>query len=432
MSARAKPRYKLTLAQRRAVAAKRRKIPRNPRTMPIVGRGNYSTLAKAAALTKGNVRAGVGRRIGGNIGEAIQDIASLFGFGDYYVRKNSLLDGLKGTDPPAMRNTMVSTIVRHREYIQDIQGTTTFTNTSFNINPGLASSFPWLSQIAANYEEYEILGMVYEYKTLSTESINSTSTALGAVVMATEYNTLNSPFVNKQQMENYEFCSSAKPSLSIMHPVECDPHQSPITRLYTRTGAIPTGSDQRLYDLGNFQIATTGMQSGVANTVIGELWCTYEIQFYKPKLTTGLGLELLCDHVSITTAPSTSAYFGTTPVLSGNSSIGCTYTTATGVIQFPSFIEEGNFLLLIEYTGSSGTWSFPTVNATGLTIVSGLWVGGANNTYVNGPSTGTSMTYAAIWKVTSAAPKFTLSTGTFVSATAGDVWIMQVPSDIIN
>jgi hypothetical protein len=55
--------------------------------------------------------------------------------------------------------------VSHREYIRDVYGNPDlgggviedFQNQSILLNPGLEASFPWLSQVAQNFEEYEFV-----------------------------------------------------------------------------------------------------------------------------------------------------------------------------------------------------------------------------------------------------------------------------------
>lgn len=77
---------------------------------------------------------------------------------------------------------------------------------------------------------------------------------------------------------------AGKPAQSILFPIECSGKQNPYKMWFIRTGGIPPGTDQRLYDLCNFQIATSGMQS--ADSIIGELWVTYAVKFFKPQLST--------------------------------------------------------------------------------------------------------------------------------------------------
>jgi len=81
-------------------------------------------------------------------------------------------------------------IVRHREYVADIEGTTNFVNREYPLNPGLIKTFPWLSQVADAFEEYRIRGMVFEYKSLYADATVSSSDTggLGSVIMCTNYN----------------------------------------------------------------------------------------------------------------------------------------------------------------------------------------------------------------------------------------------------
>lgn len=118
--------------------------------------------------------------------------------------------------------------IRHREFIQDVSSSTSFVNQLFSINAGLASTFPWLSQIAPNFEQYKFHGLIFEFRSTSANALNSTNTALGTVILGTDYNTAAAAFTSKQQMENNEWTCSTKPSLSVIHPIECAPSQNQV------------------------------------------------------------------------------------------------------------------------------------------------------------------------------------------------------------
>lgn len=207
------------------------------------------------------------------------------GRGDYKVSANSLVDS---GAPPSFVSDGSGFRVRHREYIRDIVSPgAAFNNYPLAINPGLPETFPWLSSIAANFEEYELHGLLFEFRTLSAVAVSSTNTALGAVVLATNYDVYDPAFSNKQQMEAYEFSCSGPPCASLLHPVECAPRQTVNPLKYVRTnGTVPPSGDLRMYDMGLFQIATVGQQ---AQSSIGELWVTYDIKFLKPKLPAVVG-----------------------------------------------------------------------------------------------------------------------------------------------
>lgn len=201
---------------------------------------------------------------------------SVTGLGSYSV-------ALNGNSPP-MFNTNSAPIIEHREYLADVVGSTSFAINSYDINPGLVSSFPWLAGVASAFEEYRLLGCIYEFKSTSASALNSTNTAMGTVIMATEYDVSDAVFSSKLVMENHQFAVSTKPDLSCLHPVECAPALTVAPQRWVRSSAVPSGADPKLYDWGRMSIATTGMQ---AVNVIGELWVTYRVQLLKPQLLSG-------------------------------------------------------------------------------------------------------------------------------------------------
>lgn len=237
---------------------------------------------------------------------------AITGFGDYKIHGNSLMS-IGGTLPKIYNSSNSDTvIIRHKEYLGDISPSANFVAQVFPLNPGLRTSFPWLSQVAAAFEEYEWRGLLFEYKTLSSDTYLSSSnlgTSLGCVIMATNYNVLNPTFADKRSMENYEFSNDAKPSLSFVHPVECSRSQTPVTHLYIRQDEAfqNLAGDLRLYDLANFTIATAGMPQN-SSTIIGELWATYECAFFKPKYSQENNVNTLHTIISFPYAIGSNLY----------------------------------------------------------------------------------------------------------------------------
>lgn len=347
--------------------------------------------AKRRTYTKrANSSAGIGEQIGSSLGAVIGRGAqalfkSVTGFGDYSIRGNTLLQG--GMSPPMIVNSTNKggVIVRHREYLQDIDATIAFTNLAFPINPGIAGTFPWLSQVAESFEQYKFRGLIFEFKSLSSDAVLSTATssALGAVIMATDYNVLNPAFPDKMHMENYEFANSSKPSCDFLHPVECERSQTPVDLLYIRNDSLPTNADQRLYDLGSFQIATVGMQASAGG--IGELWCTYEVEFYKNKLN-AIPFVPASDHYRIDAGTSGAVPLGTSrTILSGE--LG-TFITDNTTINFPADTGIGDQFFVSYANSSASTVSIVAPSITGLNMeVVENWANGALPV-ANGASTG--------------------------------------------
>jgi len=234
------------------------------------------TFAKTGAVAGAHFGGPMGGVVGGTVGRRL---AQITGYGDYSVNSNSLV--LAG-DPPVFANNSLSTTIKHREYITDITSTgTSFVNSAYDVNPGNKDVFPWLASLATSYQQYKVKGMVFEFK--STSSEYATGSGLGKVILASNYNVNEPSFVSVQEMENSEFAVANKPSVSFYHPVECARGSRRDDPFYVKDPyKVDVGvSDNRFYDMLKFQVATTGLSAPVGTT-IGEVWVTYEIELLKP------------------------------------------------------------------------------------------------------------------------------------------------------
>lgn len=361
----------LVVQPKKKRTTRRRAVPRQRVPLPIVaGSGAYrygrpKSSARMTAPYGSLIGSGIGTliggpaggMIGGGIGHLAQGLIKKFtGYGDYSIEVNSLLGG-RFSPPELVNYSHRGVCLRHREYIGDITASANFSLTSYDINPGLASTFPWLSGVAKNYEQYLITGMIFEYKTLSADYTTAASAALGYVAMATQYNSLSPPFQDKIHMENYEFANSAKPSESFIHPIECKRSLTPTDPLYVRTGPVESTADQRLYDLGDFQIATGG-NSG--SGILGELWCTYEICFFKPKMIDADD-DVLSSHWRLGGVVSAQP-MGTSQVADTDNTLDIIFTPTS--ITFPATLSHGKFLVVWNCVGNATVCTAYTVTAT--------------------------------------------------------------------
>jgi len=290
----------------------------------------------------------------------------IFGSGDYNVvgdpgtvSSNSVV---VGSSPPQMHDKGRAFVFRHREYLTDILSSSAFSLLQFPLNPGQYDTFPWLAPIASNFEQWQYLGCLFEFKSL-TSPISTNSS--GAVIMATEYNPLKPAYTSKTQMENSEFACSGRPIDCILHAVECAVSDTQMNVKNVRIG-LGAGGDLRFSDQGLFMIASQGQVDG--STAIGELWQTYEIAFYKPIYNSGLGLGLLTDVfalpaqniVAATDVPWTAA------TRYANSLLG-TSIEKVGVeykLVFPRYVTTGRYMVsLVLYP--SANWSVDGVVLTG-------------------------------------------------------------------
>lgn len=303
-------------------------------------------------------------------------LSKWLGSGDYELAKNSVVSRLSA-GVPMMHNSGQSVTIRHKEFIGDVlsgTGTPTIFDTAFTLplNPGLETSFPWLSSIAQQYQEYSWKGLIFHYVPTSGESVASTNTALGTVMMSTNYRATDPAFVNKQQVLNEYFSSDAKPSESFCHPIECDPKENPYNIHYVRSSGVPAGEDQKTYDLGVMRLNTVG--NPAPGITLGELWCTYEVELKKPKPS---GFDSIDSGICHFLTPTciTGNMFGSARTFYVNS-LGLIVTSST--ITFP----KGTYgsYLISHYTKSpTTTYTSPGVAVTNATQVSLNLNGGADS-----------------------------------------------------
>jgi hypothetical protein len=192
---------------------------------------------------------------------------------------------------------MGSITVSHREYLGNVVGPadSSFTVARYAVNPGLPGTFPWLSQLAPNFDEYEFKQLMFEYKSMVAD-FASASGQVGQVIAATQYNSNLPPFPNKRAMLEYEMSMDCKTSQNMLHGVECDPRKlSMAVGMYTRSGPAQAGQALNTLDHGQFFLAVDGIPSTYANQILGELWVTYTVTLRKPKSFTNQGLGLATD-----------------------------------------------------------------------------------------------------------------------------------------
>lgn len=360
-------------AKKRSAPRKKTQRPKAVSNKMLQGRGDYTEAdrkllqkinSKIPEVNLGSIGKTIGGKFGlGGLGESVgKGLSSLFGMGDYTVKTNSLMqvpNASSSAVPLFQKDGKRGIRVVEREYLGDISsgpdlvlGTTAFANQVFRLNPSDPNTFPWLSRIAANFDQWEPNGIVFEFISTSSE-FNGTSQALGTVILASEYDPSDPAYVNKIEMENADYSNSTKPSLTAMHGLECDPKERPTAVLYTGLN-IPTG-EQKFYDLCNFQIATQGMSA--VNQTLGELWVSYDISFYKKQISSA-GVIIPTWMYRSTTNLGTFAIIGAGNVTPGSDSrITLTDISIPGnnTLNFDPTRNTGKFLVTVTTQTTSGT-----------------------------------------------------------------------------
>lgn len=164
--------------------------------------------------------------------------------------------------------------IKHREYLGEMSGSfENFLLRKFEINPGLAGTFPWLSGIATQFEQYKFHKLEFSY---ATERPTLTP---GYVIQVVDYDPADAPPANKQQIAMYQ--GSTRCPVYENMVFKADPKQLNREKLlYLRYGSLADNLDIKTYDSGQYLIAT----GGVGDTdLIGELWVDYDVDLVAPQ-----------------------------------------------------------------------------------------------------------------------------------------------------
>jgi hypothetical protein len=337
----------------------------------IVGNGDYKTLVRKIAKpvvkqvknlvgnNKDIINNIITKQIDGRLGlqpgttKSMQKrIVSISGRGDYTVKTNSLIpNGVTDHLLPKFDSSKRAVRVVEKEYIGDIvsgslsSGSSLFTNVNYPIIPTDITTFPWLSSIAVNYDQWVPNGIVFEYVSTSS-SYNGTNQSLGTVIMSSDYDTTDPLYVTKQAMENADYACSTKPSENLVHGLECDISERPMKVLYTK----PSSTTPNLFStLANFQVATVGCSA--AGVKLGELWVSYDISFYKKQLSDPATNLQYCYHQD-TTVVTGGLLGGSNIIDNSNSDFRITTTVYNyDTLIFPEVTTSARYLVSLTVVG---------------------------------------------------------------------------------
>lgn len=419
------PRGKVVRAPAKKYSTKKypaSRVPRAPARAPARAYAPRALVPAPAKKSSGFLE-GLGQKAGGFLG----NLASKWlGMGDYEISRNTML---KPSNVPVMHSFDNSIRLTHKEYLQDITATTAFSNQSFSINAGLSGTFPFLSSLAQNYEKYIIHGLCFTFISNSANALNSTNTALGSIIMACDYNALDSSFETKQDALATTFSVSGKPSDNLTLAVECDPKIIGEVKKFIRSGSISGVSNASLnnYDWGNFQIMSQGQQ---ATSIVGELHVSYDIELIFPQSSVPRGLNLKIGKFHLNSV-SNSNRLGTSQTTSLNT-LGVILSDNTITIPANSY---GIYMLEYLIRGdSTASLAFSLDGDTNLTSAN-LLEDGTISAQSNAGNTSTIFWYSKFFKLTdpTISAVWTISSATLpANAVYGDLIITQLNGNLTD
>lgn len=359
-------------------------------------------LGKKAAKATLPARVAAGKKIAKFIKEKTSYLGSrmsrLVGRGDYTIAGdqtvvNSLMKGTGMSSYSSFGGDCAGMVLEHREFIADLStglvvpddpdaSTFPFNIQVIEMNPGIIASFPWLAQIALNYEEYQFMGLVIEF--VSTTSPYNSSSAMGEIIITSQDNVTAPEYTTRSQLFNSEMSTAGRLDKNLMYGIET---KNPAVPWYqVRSG--PSSTPMNLTDLVKVYIATNVANSFPQQSILGEVWVTYRVRFRGPILKPSLGSSVVGTfYTGEASAAVTPGFFGSTNGYEGtiqgtgrfaprgniqsiflqNGTTGSTNATSpyVGHVKLPSGIVGEVFKLTFTWTRNTTTG----VNSTGSTTL---------------------------------------------------------------
>lgn len=202
------------------------------------------------------------------------------------AKKESLPKGLplpassslpRGIPVPVGQDTQ--TTVRNDEVVANILSSTTFSLATYPVNPGQASTFPWLSSIAKNWEKYHFRKLHFYFR--STVSGFADAGREGKVLMSLDFDSSDAPPATSVMMEACKPSDYRLPSESfsiIPHMQHVQPKE-----LFVRAGPLPGSADIKTYDCAQLHVASEGV-GGTPGSIVGQLRVAYDVVLSVPVL----------------------------------------------------------------------------------------------------------------------------------------------------
>ena len=240
--------------------------------------------------------------------------------------------------------------VSHSEFLADLTAVDPgFEVTSYSINPAQSATFPWLSSLARNFDQYRIKSLLVRFESAAPATEN------GRVFMAFDYDPQDPVPASKGEFMSYRGATSdavwTSGSVSFNGP-----------RLgkafYTRAGQVV--GDVRLFDAANLLVSTSGVANGL---LCGELYIDYTMELVNPQGSSACAAETYAAALFSSALPG-----GISAVLAFCTSSNPAFAEILNQSDF-AIHTIGNYVVTIYNDVATG--SPTTSTALGLTVLSG-------------------------------------------------------------
>jgi hypothetical protein len=170
-------------------------------------------------------------------------------------------------------SVMEPTIIRKKEFITNINGSTTFAYTNYSVTPQNPQLFPWGSKVLPNFEMYKLRSCKFTFKT-TTGDLNPSNAQMGVIIMGLVYDPDDPLLTDQVAMLNYQGFKETKISNDLT--ISWVPRNNPLPIRYVNHNLYSNAWN----DCAMFYIATNG---NPFTTICGQLWVEYEMELFIPR-----------------------------------------------------------------------------------------------------------------------------------------------------
>ena len=167
--------------------------------------------------------------------------------------------------------------LRHSEFLDSVEvpGGVESRKT-YRLNPGLATTFPWLARIARNYETYTVHRIAFRYVP------RCSATQAGYIVMAPDWDPSDdNSGASRRSLLAFEGATTC----ALWTPVSAVFSGKMLHRKdshYVRTATPRLGEDIKLYDVGQLEVLIKA--DGVSEVIAGDIFIDYDITLTTPQI----------------------------------------------------------------------------------------------------------------------------------------------------
>jgi len=300
---------------------------------------------------------------------------------------------------PGLRTGSNVTRISHAETFATLNapsgGDGSFIVTSYPLQPGVGSVFPWLAQIAQRYETYKFRSLWFEFHTRVPTS------QAGTVILAFDYDAQDDPPVDQLAALSYRDSVGDVTWRPLSLRLNL-PEGDKLPTRYTRVG-LPNGPfDLKTFDLGRLHVCIDGVIVESAGAV-GLLEVHYVVDLFTPQIQDGVG-----GTIETASGLTLANLVGSVPVVDGAMPFSLN-TGAPGAITFTQKW-EGVITLNVTGVGLTGTTIgsdtavspveaySPTINTAGTSLTDTIIVRAQSGETLTPQVTGTSVS-SVLWLV---------------------------------